>query len=443
VTDRRRMPGGAQLFLIGACVGFVIALVVVELVPMPEEPDLAHYREVRDFVREAAVREVTDDELLDLALHGMLSGIDVYSRYYDRDEAQALDRETVGRYVGIGVVFKRPIIEGQVLFPLAGSPAARAGLAVGDRILEIDDRPLAEMTSDELRATLSSLDAETLRVRVVSRSGEERRLRIQPESVVDPTVRHTGLVDRERKIGYIAILSFSRETPAEFDSAFRFLEERGMQGLVLDLRGNHGGVLVSAVRIARRFMAPKAEDRGGVIVSTEGRGEPIAYRADPEEAWYAGFPLVVLVDGESASASEVLAAALQEHRLAVVTGSPTYGKGMVQTIRRFVEQETVAKITSSYYYSPTHRNFERTVPPGREYGILPDLAVALLPLEADEIHAFLNRYSPPLEAIGHLEDWEREEGIQLIEAHPPDAQLQAALDLFAGIRPGPHRIQNE
>lgn len=412
----------------------VLLLLLVQTLWDTGDPDLRQYRRVRDFVRESFVGEVDDQELLDHALHGMLSSLDAYSRYYDRGEARSLERETLGRYQGIGVLMKAPARDGQVLFALPGSPAARAGLRVGDRFVTVGGRAVAELDAEELQAELREPPSGVVEARVVGLDGSERDVVMHPESVVDPTVRHTRMVDPERGVGYVSIHSFSRETPGEFDRSFEFLRAQGMRALVLDLRRNYGGILSSAVEIARRFVS------SGLIVSTEGRGRPERFEAVASEALYHGFPLVVLVDGDSASASEVLAGALQDHRAAVVVGTPTYGKGMVQTIRRFDDGSTVAKVTSAYYYSPTHRNFERSAVPDRDHGILPDVEVPISELEQRVVHAYLERYGPPVEAIPAIEAWSAWEGRPLVEPHPPDAQLDAALELFAGRRPGPHPL---
>lgn len=401
-----------------------------------DDPDYQHYREVRDFVRSSFVREVTDDELLNAAMHGMLDNLDRYSRYYDREERDKLERETSGRYEGIGVVFRSPIEAGQVLFCLEDSPAKQAGVQVGDTFVRLNGRSLAGVTDTEFRDAVGNPDDGLLQVELTRLDGSDLTTTIELAELVDPTVRHARIADDDFGIGYISVLSFSNETPHEFEQAFRFLSSRGMQGLVLDLRRNYGGALVSAESIAKRFIDE------GVIVSTEGRGAPNVTLAERKQARWFDFPLVVLVDGDSASASEILAGALQDHRRAVIVGSPTFGKGLVQTIRRFDDRHAVAKVTSSYYYSPSGRNFERTVDDNREWGILPDISIEIETLDRQRIHNYLTRYGPPTESLPAIEAWQESEDTPLIDEHPLDHQLEAALDLFRGKRPGPNRMES-
>jgi carboxyl-terminal processing protease len=428
---------GVANFCFGLLVGITLLLVLGKLLSSQEELDLAEYRAVRDFARESFVREVSNDELVTSALQGMLRGLDDYSRFYDNEQSQTLQRETHGRFKGIGAIFRQPVGAGRVLYPLPRSPAAQAGLQVGDQFLTVAGTPMTDLSEEEFRALLSAPPGGRLEARVRGLDDEERELRITPASVIDPTVRHARLLDPQRGIGYLAITSFTSETPAEFDRAFDFLRQRGAEGLVIDLRGNLGGVLESAIAVAQRFISE------GVLVSTEGRGEPILYHARKDAAWYEGTPLVVLVNGESASASEVLAGALQDHRAGVLVGAPTYGKGMVQTIRRFDRWGTRAKVTSSYYYSPTGRNFERSADPNRDYGILPDVLVELTRTERRALTTFLRSYGPGPESVPALEAWEQAENVELVDELPTDPQLVAGLALFAGERPGPAPLEAE
>lgn len=424
----------AIVFLFGGLTGMLMMFVANELFETELEPDVAQYREVRDFAKNAFVREVDDEELVKLALDGMLRGLDGYSRYYDVQESIVLQRETEGRFKGIGTIFRNPTSAGLVLYPLTGSPAERAGVRVGDQFLELDGQIVADMGEGEFRALLGDPPRGQLDVLVRGRDGVERSLTLVPESVIDPTVRHGHLIDPERGIGYLAITSFTSQTCGEFDRAFSSLRAQGAKGMILDLRGNYGGVLETAVAIAGRFISD------GVIVSTEGRGNPIVHRAEKGEDRFRDTPLIVLVDRDSASASEVLAGALQDHRACVLVGAPTYGKGMVQTIRRFPDYSTRAKVTSSYYYSPSGRHFERSADAGRKHGILPDVLVELSSTEERAHRLFVNSYGPDPERRAEVEKWEEEDGLDLLSELPHDPQVLTALALFAGERPDPERI---
>ena len=153
---------GMATFAFGLLSGVLLAFVAEELWPSGLEEDLAQYREVRDFARESFVRDIDDEELVKLALSGMLRGLDEYSRYYDVEQSQTLERETRGRFRGIGAIFRQPVGAGRVLYPLAGSPAARGGLRVGDQFLTLEGTPLGDLDEAEFRALLSDPPGGTL-----------------------------------------------------------------------------------------------------------------------------------------------------------------------------------------------------------------------------------------------------------------------------------------
>lgn len=426
------LPPGMKRDLLHLVTGLVCGLLLAGIVHVlwpGGDRDVARYREVRDFVRANYVRPVDDDTLLESALHGMVEGLDRYSRFLGRAQVADFERETGGRYRGIGVVFRDPPSSGQVLFCLPDGPADRAGVRVGDRLVSVDGVALADMEPGELQRRVGAGDDTSLNVVLAAREGGERSLTIETAEIVDPTVRHARIVEPGHKIAYLAITAFSHQTPDEFDRTLDELVGHGAEALVIDVRGNPGGVLSSAVRIANRFLTD------GVVVTTEGRGENTAYEASPAEARHAGLPLVVLIDGDSASASEVLAGALQDHRAAVLIGAPSYGKGMVQKIRSFGDHEAIVKLTSSYYYTPAHRNLERTVDKAWEVGLVPDLAVEIGATEQKQVRAFLTAHSPPTAARGEIERWEAEEGVVVAPRAPEDSALAAAIELLSGERP--------
>lgn len=430
VAGRGRTHAALTVFLAGAACGAGFAWVARRVLPTVGQSDLEHYREVRDFVLDTFVRDLDPDELVEQALAGMVDGLDEPSRYYaEAREAARVDRETSGHFVGIGVVFRARDDALQVLFALPGSPAAAAGVRVGDVVLAIEGEAVDAGDLEPVRAALRGEPGSVVHLTVEGRDGARRAVEIRREMLLDPTVRRTEIIDAERGVGYLAITSFTRETPTEFDQAVERLREEGARALVIDLRGNPGGVLTAAVDVARRFVSE------GLIVSTEGRGETVRHLADPAAARWSGMPLAVLVDADSASAAEVLAGALQDHRAGVIIGEPTHGKGTVQTIRRFPERHTAAKVTSSYYYTPAHRSLARDPEHGKPYGLQPDLLVETSPGEHRAIQRWLFAHAPPAEVLAEVRRWEREEDVVLIEPQPSDPVLAAALGLFAGENP--------
>jgi len=430
-TRRSAARGGAELsrFAAGVASGVLLAVIWNLWTPYGRDPGLAAIAEVRDFAEHGFVEAVDSERLADGAIRGLVTELDDYSRFYSRGEIAAVERETQGRYEGIGVVFVEPLDEARVRFAMPESPAARAGLDVGDRLVAIDGELVAEMPAGRLRRVIGDPERRRLELDVESLDGLRRELVIERRELLDPSIRHVRFADDEAEIGYVAVRSFSEETPAEFDAAVSHLLERGMRGLIVDVRGNFGGLLHAAVLLANRFVAD------GVLVSTRGRGAVVDYEADPEEVRYENMPLVVLVDGESASASEVFAAALQDHRAAVLVGSPTYGKGTVQRVKTLANGRGVVKLTTSYYYTPSGRNLERTVEKAWEFGIVPDVWVPVDPQRSAEIHAALNRYEPPPDALPKLRAWQEREGIQLLPEPPEDRALDAARALLRGERP--------
>ncbi len=426
---------GRTLFLVGLVLGLFASLVLERLLLSEEDRAFEFVRTVRDLVDETYVAEADPNELAENALRGMLAGLDRYSRFYGKAEVASLQRETSGEFRGIGVVFRPPTTEGVVLFPFPDAPADRAGMRVGDRLVEIDGAVVAELGPGGLQRSLQAADGE-LDVRVTGLDGEERELVIRPERVIDPTVRHARLLDATLGVGYVAIVSFSHKTPEEFDRAIAELEPQGLRGLVLDLRSNPGGILEAAERIANRFI------QEGTIVATKTRHQTYETKADPDEATLAELPLVVLIDGGSASSSEVLAGALQDHRRAVLVGEASYGKGTVQTLTTFDGDRAIVKLTTATYYTPAWKRIERNGEGEDEHGIAPDVQIELADEKRAEIYRHLASYSPPHGVLPALLRWEAEEQAELVPRHPEDPQLEVALDLFRGqpLDPGRYEV---
>lgn len=452
MSDARRDPYGGgdhapapvdtttalALFALGMTAGMLLLLIGYTLIPENRDPNVEEFRAIRGFAESHFVREIDSTELTERALHGMLDELDPYSKYHDRGQAEGARRDIDGDFRGIGVVFRLPTSRGQVLFPVDGSPAAEAGVRVGDTIKSIEGESTEGLTGTELRARLAPQGRESVTLGVEGLDGLAREVTIVPRILLDPTVRHARMLEDAPGVGYLTIRSFSNRTAEEFDRAVKSLRQQGASALVIDLRHNLGGVLDAAVHLGGRFLDT------GVIVSSEGRRtESEVQRADDVPPLFKGMRLVLLVNDESASASEVLAGALQDHRIAVVVGEPTYGKGMLQTTRSFPQFGTRAKVTSAYFYSPSKRNFERTSEPGRDYGILPDVEVRVDRETRFLVQGWLSRYDPPAGAMADLEAWEISSDEDILPEEPVDPQLDVAVALLQGRAPGPRPANDQ
>jgi len=410
------------IFVIGFLVGMTALRVMDAVSTGAWNREARLLLRVREMVSESFVDELEPEQITDRALKGLVQSLDDYSNFYTGEEIDRLNRETTGLYRGIGVLFRRPPSEGQILFALADSPAHRAGLHPGDRFVRVAGREVDGLEPGELQDLLRDPDGEEVDVELESLDGELRSVVLRPEPVVDPSVRHGSIVDAEAGIAYVAISSFSQKTPREFFAEADYLEGQGMRSLVLDLRGNPGGVLDSAIELANAFIA------SGVLLTTRSREDTEVYEAQPDKARLQDLPLVVLVDGDSASASEVFVGAVQDYRVGAVIGESTYGKGVVQSLTRFGEDRGVLKMTSSRYYTPSGRRIDR----GSEGvgGIAPDVLVEVPDPERDEVRLYLSGYSAPHDSREQLHEWELRIGESLVTPRPADSALRAALDLL-------------
>ena len=424
MSQRPTLLGG---WVLGLATGVLLLTLVQAVLQRGKRQDLARYELVSSYARDAFVRQVDDQELLDAALEGMLESLDPYSRFYPPVEAVQLERETGGRYEGIGALFHTLDGQRHVLFTLPNSPARAAGLRVGDGVLALNGEDPRDWDDQKFRETLAPESGEAVTLSVVDLDGKERDVLVDAGILVDPSLRHIRMVSATPPVAWISVNSFSRETAGELVHALGQLEsEAPLAGLVLDLRDNRGGVLDAAVGIAQMFLAD------GVIVETQGNGTKNVTRATPSGVTHGDLPLVVLVNQLSASASEVLASALQDHRRAVLVGMETYGKGVVQTIRRFEPWGARAKVTSAYYYSPSGRNFERTLAEGKTTGIQPDVALLIDAQERRSISNYLGSHQPNAQEEALIRQWEAKSGLELLPPAPVDRALETALDILLG-----------
>ncbi len=339
-----------------------------EALPLEE---LKVFSEVFGLIKNDYVEPVDDVDLLRKAISGMLGGLDPHSSYLDPESFQEIQIGTEGRFGGLGieVTMENGLIK--VVTPIDGTPAARAGILPGDIITRLDDTPVKGLNLDDAVNRMRGEPGTSIELTIL-REGSSRPLQITLEraEIKIASVR-SQLVDGG--IGYVRVTQFQADTASTMRGQIGDLlaeADNDLRGLILDLRNNPGGILNGAVAVADVFLSD------GVIVSTRGRDERdnVEYRATARDM-LDDVPLVVLVNSGSASASEIVAGALQDHHRAVVMGSKTFGKGSVQTILP-LKNGAALKITTARYYTPSGRSIQAT-------GIEPDIPAGELVFSED------------------------------------------------------------
>jgi carboxyl-terminal processing protease len=355
--------------LIGLCLSLtftVIAARQAEPTPaatatLPWE-DARLLAEVLQRVSRDYVEPVSDHKLMEQAIRGMVAGLDSHSAFLDRDEYDELQAETSGSYPGIGIEVAATARGVEVMHPIEGAPAAAAGVLAGDVIVAIDGEAVA---ADGLEAAIASLRGPAgSQVRIsLRRAGLDSPLdyTIQRTQVEVHSVSSQALAPG---YGYLRIQQFSETTSKDVARALRELTRgvpTGLAGLVIDLRNNPGGLLESAVEVADDFLD------SGNIVSADGRAEDARFRMDARPGdLVSGAPIALLINGNSASAAEILAGALHDNHRATLVGRRSYGKGSVQTVTPLSAGRAI-KLTTSRYFTPSGASINQV-------GIQPDIA---------------------------------------------------------------------
>ncbi len=286
--------------------------------------------------------------------------LDIYSCYLTPQQLKEILSQIEGNFVGLGVELKGEDGALSIVRVIPGSPAEAAGLRPGDRITAVGEKLLADLPVETAADLLQGPEGSLVCITVVSPGQPPRQLWVRRAHVDVPSVEGARIVDPEAGVGYLRITAFQKTTPKELDAALWSLFYQGMRSVVVDLRGNPGGLLGSAVEAADRFL------ERGVIVYTRGRNvvEDCTYVAHEAGTWR--MPLVVMIDGQSASAAEIFAAAIRDHRRGTLVGTPSYGKGSVQGIFPLNAQRGGLRLTTSRFYSPAGHPFTLE-------GVVPDV----------------------------------------------------------------------
>ena len=308
------------------------------------------------------------DQLIRHALTGMLQELDPYSQFLDERSFEDLKDDTSGHFGGIGIVISMKSGLLTVVSPMEDTPGFRAGILSGDIIVEVEGEETREMSLSEAVKRMRGEPGTEVIIKTVRPSTHEtKEITIVREEINVASVKDTELL--ENKIGYVRITQFNEPTGQNLKTEIQALVDKGMEALVLDLRGNPGGLLTAAAEVAELFL-PKRE----LIVFTKGRSlnnHRQVFKSSGQTHWI-DFPIAILVNGGSASASEIVAGALQDHKRAVLVGEKTFGKGSVQSLLP-LEDGSAVKLTTAKYYTPSERVIHNN-------GIEPDIVIEM-PLE--------------------------------------------------------------
>ncbi|WP_119167150.1 S41 family peptidase [Algihabitans albus] len=380
------------------------------------------FADVFERVRAEYVEEVSDETLIEAAIQGMLSDLDPHSSYLDADSFNDMQVQTRGEFGGLGIEVTMENGLVRVVSPIDDTPAFRAGVEAGDLITHLDGEPVMGLELSEAVDMMRGPVGTSLTITV--RRGEEEPfdISIERDIITVQSVRSR----QEGNIGYVRVTAFNEQTTSGVEEAIaEFEEELGENfgGIVLDLRNNPGGLLDQAVSVSDAFL------ERGEIVSTRGRYEEDSSRYNARSGDLVdGLPIVVLINGGSASASEIVAGALQDHRRAIVMGTKSFGKGSVQTVMPLGSAGAM-RLTTARYYTPSGRSIQAK-------GIDPDILVERARLET--IDGPAGRSEADLRGSLEAEEAPVEESGPQAENAPQDQaledyQLARALDLLRGL----------
>lgn len=381
--------------------------------------ELRAFTDIFDHIRRNYVEEVDDKTLLENAIRGMLTGLDPHSAYLDAESFDDLQVNTKGEFGGLGMEVGMEDGFVRVIAPIDDTPAKRAGIESGDRIIKLDDRAVKGMSLSEAIEAMRGPTGSSIRLTIVREGTEPFDVELTRDVIKVASVKSRFL---EPGYGYLRISQFQSHTGSEAARAIEKLqtENPALNGLILDLRDNPGGILQSSVEVVDNLL------NDGLIVYTEGRPDQSRseFHARPGDLSN-GTPVVVLINSGSASASEIVAGALQDHNRAIIMGTDSFGKGSVQTVMQISEEKAI-KLTTALYFTPSGRSIQAT-------GIQPDIVVDRARVEKLGEAVKINEAS----LSGHLENKARGQAGGKNNGGPDlqvsDNQLYEALSLLKGL----------
>jgi carboxyl-terminal processing protease len=393
--------------------------------PKPQKDDL--YEQVELFasavsiIRSDYVEDVTSKDLIYGALKGMLMSLDSHSQFMDPDTYREMRVETEGKFGGLGIeiTIKDGILT--IISPIEGTPAFKAGLRPNDKVVKIDGVSTKDITLTEAVKKLRGEPGTSVTLTVLREEEKEVLDVVVVRGIIEiRSIKEASIL--EDKVGYVRVVEFQENTPKDLAKALVGLKAKGMDSLILDLRNNPGGLLNISAKVSEMFLP-----QGKMVVSTKGRvkNQDMIFKSTYGRP-YLDFPLIVLVNEGSASASEIVAGALRDNKRGIVVGTKTFGKGSVQTVIPLPDGSAI-RLTTAVYFTPSGQAINNK-------GIVPDVVIE----KPKEIKA---RYSKDKDDKSEEEVFEKAEPESKekveekeIKLKMRDAQLQAAIDLIKGIK---------
>jgi len=378
--------------------------------------DIRRFTEVFDRIKKAYVEPVSDEKLLEDAVRGMLDGLDPHSTYLAADQYSELQIQTSGQFGGVGIEISQEDGVIRVITPIDDTPAMEAGIQAGDLIIKIDSKIIQSIGVEAAIALMRGKPGSEIVLSIVRGEGAKPFEVTLKRALINVTSIRSRFLEPE--LGYIRISQFQHQTASDLNQVLKKMQQDlPLKGLVLDLRNNPGGVLRGAVDVTDAFI-----DKG-VIVSTKGRLASSQMSFEATQAMSVdSIPIVVLINGGSASASEIVAGALQDSQRAIVMGTSSFGKGSVQTVLQLSEKRAI-KLTTARYFTPSGRSIQAK-------GIDPDIVVEQAQVKAKRSFAGVREKDLNGHLINDQQVANAVVGSSLIET---DFQLYEALNLLKGL----------